>query len=88
MIALAAIISGANPISAKRRPRADVDLATPRADTFARVGRYLQSSDGNALRDAWRRCAAWEDVAPGNAGRPPIEKARGRFPARALKFLR
>jgi hypothetical protein len=37
MIAHQAIISGANPIP-RRRPRADVDLATPRAGTFARAG--------------------------------------------------
>jgi hypothetical protein len=37
MIAIAAIISGANPISTTRRPRANVDLATPRAGAFARA---------------------------------------------------
>jgi hypothetical protein len=32
------IISSANPISIKWRPRADVDWVTPRADAFARAG--------------------------------------------------
>jgi hypothetical protein len=33
-----AIISGTNLISIKWRPRADVDLPTPRAGAFARAG--------------------------------------------------
>ena len=88
MIALAAIMSGANPISAKRRPRADVDLATPRR--HVRACRLLLVK----ARTATRFATPGDDAPHGRMLRPEMrvavrsKKPATGFPARALKFLR
>jgi len=88
MIAVGAIISGANPIPPAEGPRAGAKRAPP-AGTFARAGQLRGMEARTATSVTTQRWRVWR---PDVAGRRPIgeagqQKTRGDDLARALQIF-